>query len=127
MPCLRRWQLSGQRNHREAHDEHEAMPERFFVRVVPFVVQACRPLMRGLSKRQPLPEYSSICVSRSSGYEMRTSVDPAVGAGDRLELRLHESGVRRQIQAFDARDHFVAQRGIEMHRRSVSNSARAAA
>src|SRR5438128_457210 len=43
---------------------------------------------------------------------------------DRLELRLNESGVRREIQAIDACDNLVAKRGIEMNAVRVEQRAR---
>ena len=67
------------------------------------------------SPRHVLPEYSSICRSRSSGYEIRTSVISPAASGNGFEPRLHEARVGRQVEPVDARDDLVAQRRIEVH------------
>ena len=83
---------------------------------------------RGTASRLALvaSEYSSICVVRSCGYVIFTSRDGPVGAADRLEPRLDEPGVRRQLQRLDACDDLVAQRRDRSGCRACSNSAFAA-
>ena len=59
-----------------------------------------------------------------AGTRSSTSVMSPDVVADRVEPRHDEPGVRRQLQPIDARDHFVAQRGIEMHAVGVDERAR---
>ena len=65
---------------------------------------------KGAHRYSLRPEYSSICVVRSSGYEIVTSVIvPSASRRPASSFGMHEAGVGRQLQVIDARDDLVAQ------------------
>ena len=73
----------------------------------------CRAIATAADRGSPPRTRASACV-RSCGYEIVTSVISPAAFVDGFELRHHESGIRRQIQLVDARDHLVAQLRIEV-------------